>query len=80
MNIYIGNLNYKVKARELREVLEEFGTVNSVKLIKDKATGKSKGFGFVNMPNDLEATNAINGLNESELAGRQMVMRIANSK
>jgi RNA recognition motif-containing protein len=80
MNIYIGNLNYKVKARELREVLEEFGTVHSVKLIKDKATGKSKGFGFVNMPDDNEANNAINGLNESELAGRQMVMRVANSK
>ena len=52
MNIYVGNLNYRVREDDLKQVMEEYGTVESVKIIKDRDTGKSKGFGFVEMPND----------------------------
>ncbi|EGN08101.1 hypothetical protein HMPREF1018_02412 [Bacteroides fragilis] len=55
MNMYIGNLSYRVKEADLRQVMEEYGTVDSVKLIIDRETRKSKGFAFVEMPNDDEA-------------------------
>jgi len=57
MNMYIGNLSYNVKEADLRQVMEEYGTVDSVKLIIDRETRKSKGFAFVEMPNDDEAKN-----------------------
>ena len=52
MNIYIGNLNYRAREADLQQVMEEYGAVDSVKIIKDRETGKSKGFGFVEMGND----------------------------
>ena len=77
MNMYIGNLSYKVKEADLRKVLEEYGTVDSVKLITDRETRRSKGFAFAEMPNDDEAQNVIKELNGAEYAGRPMVVKEA---
>ena len=77
MNMYIGNLSYRVKESDLRQVMEEYGTVDSVKLITDRETRKSKGFAFVEMPNDDEAKNVIAELNGAEYEGRQMVVKEA---
>ena len=77
MNIYIGNLNYRVREDELRDVLEEYGVVDSVKVIKDRDTGRSKGYAFAEMPNDDEAQQVIDRLNETEFSGRQMVVKEA---
>ncbi|KAA6348568.1 hypothetical protein EZS27_003978 [termite gut metagenome] len=77
MNIYVGNLNYNVKETELQQILEDYGTVSSVKIVMDRETGRSKGFGFVEMPNDAEATKAITELNEAEFKGRNMVVKEA---
>jgi RNA recognition motif-containing protein len=80
MNIYAGNLSYKVNENDLREIFEEYGDVSSVKIITDKYSGKSKGFGFVEMPNDVEANKAIEELNEAELDGRNMRVNQAREK
>lgn len=80
MNIYVGNLNYRVKESDLQHALEDYGTVDSVKIIKDRETGKSKGFGFVEMPNEEEATKVINELNGAEFEGRQIVIKEALPK
>lgn len=77
MNIYIGNLNYNVKESDLKEVMEDYGTVTSVKLIVDRATNRSKGFAFVEMENSDEAKNAIKELNGAEYVGRPMVVKEA---
>ena len=70
MNINVGNLHYEITEDELKEVFEEFGTVNSSKIITDKYSGRSKGFGFVEMENDDEANQAIENLNETDIKGR----------
>ncbi|MCC8134646.1 MAG: RNA-binding protein [Tannerellaceae bacterium] len=75
MNIYIGNLHYGVRENDLKEIMEEYGVVNSTKLITDRETGRSKGFAFVEMENENEAGNAINALNGAELEGRTMVVK-----
>jgi RNA recognition motif-containing protein len=72
MNIYVGNLSYDVTEQSLRQTFEAFGNVASVNLIKDKYTGQSKGFGFVEMPEKSEAMAAIEALNGKELKGRTM--------
>ncbi|MBL0050637.1 MAG: RNA-binding protein [Bacteroidetes bacterium] len=72
MNIYIGNLDYKVSEAQLHELFSTYGAVSSAKIINDKFSGKSKGFGFVEMPNDDEARNAMNALNGQELNSRAM--------
>jgi len=72
MNIYVGNLPYRVSEEELREAFEAFGQVESVNIIKDKYSGQSKGFGFVEMPSEEEARSAINDLNGKELNGRKL--------
>ncbi len=77
MNMYIGNLSYNVKESDLRQVMEEYGTVDSVKLITDRDTRRSKGFAFVEMPNAEEAKNVIKELNGAEYAGRPMVVKEA---
>lgn len=77
MNMYIGNLSYNVKESDLRQVMEEYGTVESVKLITDRETRRSKGFAFVEMPNEEEAKNVIKELNGAEYAGRPMVVKEA---
>jgi RNA recognition motif-containing protein len=80
MNIYVGNLNYKLQENELEEVFNEYGEVSSVKIITDKYTGKSKGFGFVEMPNDDQAEAAIEGLDGKEVNGRQLRVNKARPK
>ncbi len=80
MNIYIGNLSYNVKESDLKEVMEDYGAVSSVKLIIDKMTNRSKGFAFVEMDDDAEAKKAINDLNGAEYAGRPMVVKEALPK
>ncbi|WP_071145798.1 RNA recognition motif domain-containing protein [Bacteroides ihuae] len=80
MNIYVGNLNYNVREADLQQTLEDYGTVSSVKVIMDRETGKSKGFGFVEMANDAEATKAIAELNGAEYEGRAMVVKEARPK
>ena len=74
MNMYVGNLSYNVKESDLRQVMEEYGVVESVKLITDRETRRSKGFAFVEMPESSEASNAIKELNGAEYAGRPMVV------
>lgn len=77
MNMYIGNLSYNVRESDLRQVMEEYGTVESVKLIMDRNTNRSKGFAFVEMSEAAEAQQAINKLNGAEYVGRQMVVKEA---
>ncbi len=74
MNIYVGNLSYKVRENDLKEVMEEYGQVDSCKLITDRDTRKSKGFAFVEMADDEAAKKAIAELNGAELDGRTMVV------
>ncbi|MDR0394885.1 MAG: RNA-binding protein [Tannerella sp.] len=80
MNIYVGNLSYRVREDELKSVMEQYGIVDSVKVIKDRETGRSKGFAFVEMQDDEDAKRAIDELNEKELEGRQMVVKEAIPK
>ncbi len=72
MNIYVGNLSYEVTEEELRLAFEPFGQVESATIIKDKHSGESKGFGFVEMPFKAEGQSAIDGLNGKELKGRTL--------
>ncbi len=74
MNIFIGNLNYNLTEDDIRDIFEEYGELNSVKVISDKFTGRSKGFGFVEMSNDEEAKKAIEELNGAEVEGRSIVV------
>ena len=80
MNIYVGNLSYKIEEAELKEVFEEYGEVTSVKIITDKYSGRSKGFGFIEMTNEDEAKKAIEELNGKEFDGRQVVVNIARPR
>ena len=80
MNLYIGNLNYNVKESDLRNVMEEYGAAASVKLITDRETRRSKGFAFIEMPDDTAAANAIKALNGAEYVGRPMVVKEALPK
>ncbi|MDT8346316.1 MAG: RNA-binding protein [Flavobacteriaceae bacterium] len=80
MNIFVTNLNYSTKEQQVRELFEDFGEVNSVKIITDRMSGRSKGFGFVEMPDDSQALNAIENLNESELEMRNIVVKQAEDK
>ncbi len=72
MNIYVGNLAYSVTEDQLREAFGQFGEVSRVNVIMDRETGRSKGFGFVEMASNSEAESAINALNDSDLGGRKM--------
>ncbi|MDA3892822.1 MAG: RNA-binding protein [Salinivirgaceae bacterium] len=80
MNIYVGNLNYKVEEESLKKVFSEYGTVESVKLIQDKMSGRSKGFGFVEMLDDTQGQQAIDSLNGSEYLDRKMVVNVARAR
>ncbi len=80
MNIYIGNLSYKVRENDLRGVIEEYGQVGSCKIIQDRETGRSKGFGFVEMPDDAAAAKVIAELNGAEFDGRTMVVKEATPR
>ena len=70
MNIYVGNLSRNVTEEDLQEAFKDFGEVASVKMIKDRYSGESRGFGFVEMPDKAEAQSAIDGLNGKELKGQ----------
>jgi len=70
MNIFVGNLSFKATDDDLRQAFEQHGQVSSANVILDKFTGKSRGFGFVEMPNDAEAKAAIEALNDADLVGR----------
>jgi len=72
MNIYVGNLSHEVTEEDLGQAFKEFGQVESVKIITDKYSGQSKGFGFVEMPSKAEGQSAIDGLNGKELKGRTL--------
>lgn len=80
MNIYVGNLQYGVTEDELKELFEEFGEVMSVKIITDKYSGRSKGYGFVEMSNNNEAKKAIENLNEKDLRGRNIRVNQARER
>lgn len=70
--IYVGNLSYDTDDQGLKEIFSEFGTVEGVNIITDRDTGRSKGFGFVEMAKEEEAANAISGLNGKDINGRQL--------
>jgi len=72
MNIYAGNLSYEVSDDDLKQAFEAFGGVASVNVIKDKFSGRSKGFGFIEMPDETEAKAAIEGMNGKDLKGRAL--------
>ena len=72
MNIYVGNLSYEVTEEDLKQAFEDFGQVASVNIIKDRYSGESRGFGFVEMPAKAEAQSAIEGMNGKELKGQML--------
>ena len=72
MKIYVGNLSYEVTEEDLRQSFEPFGQIESATIIKDKYSGRSKGFGFVEMSSKAEGQSAIDGLNDKELKGRAL--------
>jgi RNA recognition motif-containing protein len=80
MNIFVARLNYDTRESDLQYAFEEFGAVDSAKIIMDRGTGRSKGFGFVEMPDDEEARAAINALNEQDLDGRSIVVKEAEPR
>lgn len=80
MNIYVSNLNYKVDEGDLREIFEEYGEVTSVKIITDKDSGRSKGFGFVEMSDSAEGKKAIDALNGAEVEGRKIIVNEARPR
>lgn len=80
MRIYVGNLNYEVTDDELREIFAEFGEPTSADVIKDKFSGQSKGFGFVDMPDNEQAQEAIKALNGKLVKGRNLTVNEARPK
>ena len=80
MNIYVSNLNYSTDADGLQELFAGYGEVASAKVIADRDTGRSRGFGFVEMPNDAEGQKAIDKLNETELDGKAISVSVARPK
>ncbi len=72
MNIYIGQLPYTVTEDEIKQLFSEFGEIESLNLVKDRFSGQSKGFGFIDMPNNSEADKAIKALNKTMLNGREI--------
>ncbi|MBN1187801.1 MAG: RNA-binding protein [Bacteroidales bacterium] len=80
MNIFVGNLDYKVNENDLEGLFEEYGTVVSSKIITDKLSGRSKGFGFIVMEDDAEAKQAIKDLNGAMLKNRELVVNEARPR
>ena len=80
MNIYIGNLPYQVTEDDLRDAFSQFGQVDSANIITDKFSGRSKGFGFVDMPIDGEAREAIESMNDKDLKGRTIKVNEARPR
>lgn len=80
MNIFVGNLAFKVSEEELKALFAQFGEVKSAKVIKDKFTGESRGFGFIEMASAAEAEQAISNLNGMDLEGRKLRVNEANPR
>ncbi len=80
MNLFVAKLSSSTTGDDLENLFSQYGEVTSAKIIFDRETGNSKGFGFVEMPNDNEATEAINALNDSEQDGKQIVVKEANPR
>ncbi len=80
MNIYIGQLPYSITENQLKEMFSEFGEIGDLNLIKDRFTGKSKGFGFIEMPNNSEADKAIKALNKSTHNGMEIKVNQVEQK
>jgi len=78
--IYVGNLSYKVTEDDLKDLFAEFGTVTEINVITDRETGRPRGFAFVEMDSDDEATKAINSLNGKELQDREIVVNEARPR
>ena len=79
-NIYVGNLSFDVSDASLQEAFAAFGAVDKANVVTDRMTGRSRGFGFVEMANDEEATAAIEGLNGTELGGRTITVNVAKPR
>jgi len=80
MNIFVAKLNYDTREETVRSLFEAHGEVDSVKVIMDKFTGRSKGFGFVEMPDDTQALAAIEAINDTEVDGRTIVVKKAKPR
>ena len=80
MNIYVGNLSYDLTEKELEELFAEFGPVSAARIIRDRTTGRSKGFGFVEMDNKAEAEEAIKKLDGKEMNGRPLKVNEARPR
>ena len=80
MSMYIGNLNYHVKEGDLKKLFANYGNISSIKIAKDYETGKSRGFGFIEMENPLNEHEAIKVMNGIELMGRQIIVREARMR
>ncbi|NLZ94389.1 MAG: RNA-binding protein [Bacteroidales bacterium] len=80
MNIFVASLSYQVSEADLRELFEDYGTVSSAKIITDRETGRSRGFGFVEMDDDSEGQRAIDELNGAEFDGRTLAVSVARPR
>jgi len=80
MNLYVSNLGFHVSDEDLRNLFSEYGNVDSAKVIMDKETGRSRGFGFVEMPADAEGEKAIKGLDGKDVEGRRISVTVARPK
>ncbi len=80
MNIFVAGLSYQITEADLRELFEEYGEVSSAKIITDRETRRSKGYGFVEMPNEEEGQHAIDELNEAEYYGRTLSVSLARPR
>lgn len=80
MNMYVSNLGFHTTENELRKLFEQFGKVSSAKIITDRETGRSRGFGFVEMDSETEASEAMSKLNQKELEGRALSVTVAREK
>ena len=80
MNIYVSNLSYDTTEESLQELFAEYGEISSANIIKDRDSGRSRGFGFVEMPNDANAQKAIDELNNSDFEGKTITVNMARPK
>ncbi|MDU1890786.1 MAG: RNA-binding protein [Dysgonomonas sp.] len=80
MNIYVSNLNFSTSSESLQELFAEHGEIDSAKIITDRDTGRSRGFGFVEMPNDAEGQKAIDELNNTDFEGKTISVNVARPR
>ena len=80
MNIYVSNLNFRTSSESLEQLFAEYGEVTSASIITDRETGRSRGFGFVEMPNDEEGQKAIDALNNTDFEGKTLTVNVARPK